>query len=179
MVPLYIRLKNARRDSGRSQAQLAEAVDCTQSAISMMEQGRHDALSQEKLAAIANVLGVKPDDAGHAGRSTETTVLKVCPIADCPSNTPFMVAGQLRFLPHPVQAPATAISRCVFCGEILESACAICNAPIRPGACCEACGNAYVPPLTTGSAHDTASWVAAQTENVVRLRSLLTPANFG
>ena len=172
MAPLHLRLKEARRARGLSQHALAEAVGCKQPAVSMMERGQPDALSREKIVAIADVLAVRLEDADVApAREAGVPVLKFCPVPDCPSNVPFTVAAQLLFLPQPVRAPVAMVSRCVFCGEILAAACAHCGAPIRAGACCAACGHTYVAVNGEG-APDVESWSIRQRERVLQIRSL-------
>ena len=173
--PLHIRLREARRARGMSQHALAETVGCKQPAVSMMERGQGDALSREKLVAIAETLAVRLEDADLAtARATGATVWKVCPVADCPSNVPYTVAGQLLFLPQPVRAPLATPSRCVFCGEVLMDACAHCGAPIHPGACCASCGGTYVPVNGEG-APDVEGWAVRQREQVFQIRSLMSP----
>jgi transcriptional regulator with XRE-family HTH domain len=172
MIALHIQLRDARRARGMSQAALAEAVACKQSAISMMESGRHDALSREKLVAIAGVLEVRLDAADAApGPAAGATVLKICPVSECPSNAPFAVSGQLLFVPLPVRAAAAEVTRCAFCGDVLEGACPNCKAPIKPGACCVACGSAYISATATPD-QDLATWTARERERVIQIRAL-------
>lgn len=180
MKPIHIRLRNARRDRGMSQIDLARAADCKQSAISMMESGRSDALSREKMIAIAGIVGVEMEDTElGVAKVAGQVLLKICPIADCPSNTPYMVSGQLMFLPQVVQADANGVTRCVFCGEVHESSCSACGAAIRPGACCESCGNAYISPSAAIDHKEPAAWAAKQMENVIRIRGLIGRATTG
>ena len=174
MKELYLRLKVARRACGMSQTELAKAVDCKQSAISMMERGRPDALSHEKLRAIAKVLGLDLLDSMVVDAIDRGEfLLKICPIPDCPSNLPYVVSGQLMFLPQPVRALATSVTRCVYCGEILESTCSTCGNAIRPGACCDSCGNAYISGIESVTQDDHAAWASRQMENVLKIRGML------
>ncbi len=172
MASLHIRLRDARRAKGWSQSALATEVGCKQSAISMMEGGRADALAQDKLQAIATLLSVSLDPEPVASSGLALPVLKICPVAECPSNMPYVAGGQLHFLPLPVRAPTNEATRCGFCGEILESACPQCKALLRPGACCTACGSAYVPPLSE-EPPDRTAWADRQRERVIQIRSLM------
>lgn len=173
-TPVHHRLRDARRARGLSQAALADAVTCQQSAISMMETGRRDALSRDKLLAVAELLGVEGVDAHiqEPAPHPHPALLKICPAAECPSNTPYLVAGELRILPQAVVAPATAASYCALCGEVLETTCPGCRAPVRPGACCSDCGSAYVP-LPALPPSQVAEWARQRRELAVHLRGLL------
>lgn len=175
MGRLHIQLRDARRAQGWSQSALAAEVGCKQSAISMMEGGRTDALAQDKLQAIATLLGVSLEPAPATAAALALPVLKVCPVAECPSNMPYVAGGQLHFLPLPVRAPAEDATRCGYCGEVLESACPQCKALLRPGACCTACGSPYVPPLAEEPA-DRIAWADRQRERVIQIRGLMPRA---
>lgn len=175
--PIYLRLREARRTQGMSQAALAQAVNCRQSAVSMMENGQVDALARDRLLAIADLLGVEgadrepaaPPDVATVGRDT----LKICPTAECPSNTPYLVAGTLHLLPVGVVAPPLTATYCAFCGEVLESSCPNCRAPVRAGACCTACGSDYVPAPPTPAA-EVPAWVERQRELALQIRHLMS-----
>ena len=61
-LPLNKRLASARRAQGIPQSALAKQAGCAQAAVSMMENGRADALSRETIAKIASILKVKIDE---------------------------------------------------------------------------------------------------------------------
>ena len=58
MEAIFKQLRKARIAAGLTQAALAGQVGCTQSAVSMMEAGRPEALSRESLEKLAKVLNV-------------------------------------------------------------------------------------------------------------------------
>ena len=56
---IYTTLKKRRKAEGITQLALAKEIGCKQSAISMMEGGNLDALSEDKLQKVAQKLGVE------------------------------------------------------------------------------------------------------------------------
>ena len=99
---LALRLRDARRGKRLSQAALAREAGCTQSAISMMELGRSDAVARETLLKIAAILDVPLDQAavaagGAAAPRRAVAPRLCCPQAECPSNVPFAVGESLSF----------------------------------------------------------------------------------
>ncbi len=146
-VPIYVLLRDARRAMGITQAELARRVECTQSAVSMMEKGRSDAVARATLVKIAALLKVElpaEEDGAELRRSPAPTAaaIRICPNEDCPSNLPYRVGGSLHFMPHTHRGSA---SRCPYCGEVLVGACETCGEPIRPGeAFCSVCGAPHV-----------------------------------
>ena len=88
--------RRRRIEAGLTQSELARQVGCKQSAISMFESGRVDVLSRDKLASIAERLGIDPDmlpapelPAATVPRSPRR--LYYCPVDECPSNIPYTV----------------------------------------------------------------------------------------
>lgn len=151
-TPFFQQLRAARRSQGISQSVLAAETGCTQSAVSMMEKGRMDALGRDKLVRIAERLGVAlPKDAGPA--AADGPVSGFCPECDCPSNEPYLVGPHVFF--RPIIRPASAAHghHCPDCGEVLETACPHCGRTIQEGACCRHCGTPYViaPPETVAA----------------------------
>ena len=138
-IPVHVRLRDARRQKGWTQVQLADAIGATQPAISMFEAGAAEALSQEKVNAIADALGV--DRAlvalGRAprGRPRRSPRLWYCPNPGCLTNLPCEIDGALRYVPSVVRATAERL-RCAYCGEPLLERCPHCNAPVAEGAFC-------------------------------------------
>lgn len=166
----------ARRAAGMTQSELARKAGCQQSAISMFESGRQDCLSQEKIRAIARILGVDLAKLPASPAATAPGVLKYCPDALCPSNIPYVVGRRLCHLPTLVVAPAGAATRCRHCGEILEHECPgpDCGMPVSPGAFCEACGTPYiVSGIEPGD--DPSAWVGRWRKNMEILRGSLRP----
>jgi len=137
--PLYRILSDARRTKGMTQSALALQADCKQSAVSMMERGKEDALSWTKIETIAGILEV--DVSAFAPKQPETASAvrnsaAYCPIFDCPSNTPYTVNGRLLAMPR--AAHNAGDKYCTYCGELLETACPGCGQPITAG------GTAYI-----------------------------------
>jgi len=163
-LTLYRKLREARRQRGVTQSHLAREVGCKQSAISMMERGNPSALAWESVERIAEFLDV--DLGGHeppSGRSHDVAhgTRRYCPVLDCPSNMPYVVQGELRFLPAD---DAASGPHCRYCGEVLESACPNpeCAGPVVKGAaCCPACGTCYVA-VEEGAVAAPEAWADAQ-----------------
>ena len=144
--PLYRILSDARRARGVTQSTLAKEVDCKQSAISMMERGKEDALAWTKIEAIAAVLDVNVD--AFAPNEEQSPVLGemargYCPVFDCPANLPYVVNGKIIALPRKLGDYSEKF--CSYCGELLEKCCPGCGAKIsKDAACCGECGSAYI-----------------------------------
>lgn len=152
-------IREARRKSGMTQAALAAKVGCMQSAISMLETGRTDAVSIETLEKIATVFGISlPESAVPAIVPAQDPVAasgRICPDPECPSNYPYMVHGETFFLPKVHSTPGP---RCPFCGEVLVTECPECGAALAlPAACCTRCGKPLVNPPAFAPTPD---WIA-------------------
>lgn len=175
-------VRDARCEKAMTQSRLAEAVGCRQSAISMFEGGRVDALSQKTLAAIAEQLGLDlkvvsaMDERAVTARSL---VLKFCPIDACPSNIPFTVRGKLHYSPTMVEAIAAEHTRCSVCGDVLEDRCpnAECRAEINEGAFCQHCGAAYVQ-VTSEGREDAEQWAASERARISEVRAMSRTKHF-
>jgi len=165
----------ARRQRGMTQSELARQAGCRQSAVSMFESGHANALARPKIDALLKLLEIERPAADEAsGESPAVSVPlpdketgRYCPVFDCPSNIPFTVRDTL--LIKPQIPPAANARHCAFCGELLESACPECDAPVNSGACCTQCGTAYIshPPPLAGE--HPAAWAETQR---TRLREL-------
>ncbi len=170
MTKFSQQLRQARLSLGLSQSALAQKADCTQSAISMMEGGRADAIARPTLVRIAELLHVElPEEyRDEAGESAQTTVsatreadtlptARICPNSDCPSNLPYRVGPALYFLPRAHKTPG---DRCPYCGEILIAACPACGAPIHAGAAvCTHCSAPLVQAPVLPEEELTVAWV--------------------
>ena len=115
--PFFGQVRRRRRSEGLTQSELAGEVGCTQSAVSMFESGRLDALSAETQHRIAKRLGLEPpaERAGGSGSDAvkrAQTVCKYCPVDDCPSNVPYAVRGALHFKPSLMEAVADTPTYC-------------------------------------------------------------------
>jgi transcriptional regulator with XRE-family HTH domain len=169
----YFRQK--RREMGMTQSELAERSDTAQSAISMFESGRPDAVADDKLRVIAEILGIDLDTTAALNTQALTNLFekKYCPNADCPCNAPYLVAGQVCVLISPVSAPEGERSRCRLCGEMMESRCpnSECRAPVTHGAFCVCCGHATITAVPrAGQSAET--WVQEGQERIRALTKL-------
>ena len=162
-------LRKARIAAGLTQAALAAKVGCTQSAVSMMEAGRGEAMSRESLEKLATILGVALPNVPEASPEAvvDASGPAVCPGFNCPTNLPYAVGGDVFFMPL---GTAGRGHHCVFCGEPLLRRCPACGAALTtPGGCCGACGAAVVT-LPDGYADDPASWVERRQTAIAALR---------
>ncbi len=157
-TPIHVLLRDARRKMGITQAELARRVECTQSAVSMMEKGKPDAVARPTLAKIATLLGVElPAETDRAtplpSPIPPATDVRICPNEDCPSNLPYRVGDTIHFMPHAHRGSAT---RCPYCGEVLVGVCETCGEPVHSGeAFCPSCGAPHVvSTLAPGEATD-------------------------
>ena len=173
---LYKRLSEARRKQGITQSELARRAACKQSAVSMMERGRPDALAWDKITKISDILQVDISEYTPPTAQTDDSNVpvsisgcRVCPVYDCPSNLPYMVNGQLFILPR--ITGGTNDKHCAYCGELLESHCPDCGAPITSTrACCGECGSAYIAvPDEENSIEAWETWAQKQRFNLKEL----------
>jgi transcriptional regulator with XRE-family HTH domain len=171
-VPLHEIVRDARRKKGLTQAQVAVAIGAKQSAVSMFENGRPDALSGEKMASIGRLLGVEAETAAGAVESIPRGAARFCPDPDCPSNVPFLVGTRVVLQPAMIPVAGDSPAYCRLCGEVLVSACPNpqCRQQPAPGAFCSACGTAYIE---TGPAPSPAdAWVRSRQQSAMSLLEL-------
>lgn len=164
-------VRDARRRKGLTQAQVAEAIDCKQSAVSMYENGRADAISKDKISSLAKFLDIDPSRATKEEPKT-AGALRYCPDPECPSSVPYMVGGRVAVLPAMVPVPGDATAYCRYCGEVLASSCpnAKCRACPDHGAFCPSCGTAYIEPVPPSKPLD--AWVRERQESSERIIKL-------
>lgn len=172
-TPIYKLLLEARRQQGITQTQLAKLADCKQSAICMMERGSPTALSREAMLKIAAILKVELPET----ESAETALpppppsgKAFCPNSDCPSNVPYMVGDSVALWPQ--LQPTSNGKYCAYCGEVLETSCGNCEAPVTQGAFCPKCGTARVLPPEE-MLPSPAEWVAARQKASAELKSMI------
>jgi len=141
-------VRTARRAKLLSQSALATAAGCTQSAISMFEAGRADALSSQTVEKVAEVLGIDANSVARSAGKSGNPSLRFCPADGCPANVPYVVQGRLILKPSMVEDGAISASsaRCRYCGEALQDRCpnTECGVALVEGSFCAACGMAYV-----------------------------------
>lgn len=166
---LHKRLRKARIDAGITQAALAAQVGCKQSAVSMMEAGRREALAHDSLVKLAGILKVELPEASplQAPLLSSGTGVPVCANFNCPSNMPYQVGEDVYFMPL---GNAGAGHHCIFCGELLSRSCANCSAPIvSPGGCCGACGTAIIE-MPSGYVDDIPAWIHTRLATISTLQ---------
>lgn len=180
-VQLHLAIRRARQAANLRQGELAKQVGCTQSALSMFEGGKGSALSLETVRKLAETLGVAlPPGFGEDARTAVSAVpvplpgagvvpVRFCPNFQCLSNFPYSVGGQMLFMPRETAGDGP---HCAICGELMESACPSCGAPVPlRGGCCRECGAPLVA-WPDGFADDPAAWLLAQ-------RAAIAAAGFG
>ena len=176
---LCLRFAEARRAKGLRQTELAAQVGCTQSALSMFEGGQPTKLSEETVKKLSDFLGVPLQEEVSSVGTVQTTGLReplnvvhgFCPNCQCPSNVPYVVEGRLFYRPSRRVASPTGGVRCTQCGELLEMRCPSCGAILNDGACCAACGAAYVTP-SIADGIDVVAYARMRREEIIQLREL-------
>lgn len=177
---ICLKFKEARQAKGYNQSALARMVGCKQSAVSMFEAGMTTKLSDETVKKIADILGVSIEDRPEVPQaavpyqsqlSPAAAVHGYCPNCECPSNVPYVVGGHLLYRPLRRVSSPTGGTHCAQCGELLETRCPTCGAPLNDGACCASCGGAYVTP-TLPEGTDLATYAHARNEEIERFISL-------
>lgn len=140
------RIKEARREAGLSQSQVAVEVGCKQSALSMFEQGDGTKLNDdviEKLAAKFNIelpgATIAPKFSGTHSRGSG-----YCPNPGCPSHVKYVVDGRSLFRINREATDPAGGKFCAICGEVLERKCPNCGLIVHDGAICSFCGEPYV-----------------------------------
>jgi transcriptional regulator with XRE-family HTH domain len=132
-------LKTERQKQGFSQKKLAEAAECSPSALCMFEKGKTDALSSERLNKICEVLRL------DEGKLIASTAKRFCPNEFCPSHSLYEL-GDKRQVLSPKAVEETSGPHCIWCGTTYISTCDYCGAPFSGnGAFCPECGSAYIP----------------------------------
>ncbi len=177
---ICLKFKKARQAKGYNQSALAHMVGCKQSAISMFEAGMTTKLSDETVKKIADLLGVSIEEKQEVPHVALTSHMQLpvaagvhgyCPNCDCPSNVPYVVGGHLLYRPLRHVSSPTGGTHCTQCGELLETRCPTCGAPLNDGACCASCGSAYVTPIVPEET-DLAIYVRMRNEEIERFISL-------
>lgn len=144
------KIRDARRYAKLSQSELSAEVGCKQSALSMFEQGDGTKLNDEVVAKIAAKFGIEMPAAAAATGGLKSFIsaraahTAFCPNPHCPTNRRYDVDGAAFVKPDRVAADPSGGRFCAMCGEVLETACPSCGAPVNEGAVCTFCGSAYV-----------------------------------
>ena len=173
---ICLKFKEARQAKGYNQSALARMVGCKQSAVSMFEAGMTTKLSDETVKKIADVLGVSLENKPEVPQvaltpqsqlSSVAAVHGYCPSCECPSNVPYVVGGHLFYRPLRQVSSPTGGTHCTQCGELLETRCPTCGAPLNDGACCAACGSNYVTPVVADGL-DVAKYANARRAEIIQ-----------
>ena len=140
------KFKDARRALGLTQTSLAAEIGFRQEALSMFEKGNPTKLSEEYVEKLSKRLGIDIKEIRNQAAAEEREVnvgsvatLGYCPEKECPSNTSYSVCGRTFY-----RVTLQTGRYCAHCGEVLESRCPKCGKPVNEGACCTACGTAYI-----------------------------------
>jgi transcriptional regulator with XRE-family HTH domain len=167
-------IAQTRREKGLTQTALAVQVGCKQSAISMLEAGQPSKLSKENIEKIASALGLTLQNSEAKLHPSSFGKLGFCPNALCPSNTPYLMQGQLVFQPR-----LQVEKHCASCSELLETACPNCATAIHTeGAYCNACGAARVT-NTLPADIPIAAWIIERRRELMELRKLTSTSSEG
>lgn len=150
------RIREERRNAGLKQTELAAAIGCKQSALSMFEQGDGTKLNDEAIRRLAERFKFRIED---FTRETESVgdevpaapVMSVaqagtgfCPNPCCPSQHEYFVEARRLLVPDRAAQDPVGARYCAICGELLERRCPQCGAAVHAGAVCSFCGRAYV-----------------------------------
>ena len=182
-IDFCARAAAARRELRLSQSMLAREIGCKQSALSMFEAGNPTKLSGEYVEKLSKRLGIplKPSSAETgeenppAPECAGAPAAAFCPSFACISNIPYALGGRLFYRPSTVRVASGCVRHCAHCGEILETACPSCGAPVNEGACCAVCGAPYI--AAQPIAGDAGEWSAARRNEIDSLRKFFRPAS--
>lgn len=151
---ICFKIAQARREEGLSQSEVAAAVGCKQSAISMFEKGNPTKISEDTVKKLLEKFKISVDEPNTDRLASVSGVVSrvvrgYCPNVDCPTNVPYVVGKKIMYRPSRMLASPNGGRRCAMCGEILEMVCPECGSQLNDGACCNVCGNAYVASIMT------------------------------
>jgi len=150
LLPLHVRCRDKRRLLAISQQALADRAEVKQSALSAFERrgGAAQALSAEKVRQVAEVLGVSLEEGELTPPlSTVRLGLFYCPSCDCPSAVVYAAGERIAHRPRFIRTEVDQAVFCPDCGEVCESRCPGCRAPVSEslrGAFCPECGSPYI-----------------------------------
>lgn len=157
-------IRAARLEQGITQIDLANKVGCKQSAISMMEGGRVEAIAEATYEKLAEVLNINIAELAPVAAPilTAATIaplkpeVAMCANFQCPSNKPYIVGSDIYFMPT---GKAGFSNRCAICGEILIKVCPHCGVKLQTlGGCCGHCGKPLLE-FPEGYTEDVVGWV--------------------
>ena len=161
-----------RRAQQMTQKELAAKVGTTQPQVSQLENGRGDVIAQSIVAKILEVLKLDPRVVG-SGPSTDTEQkCGICTNSECPGGMVGLVGTAVVLRPKMwrIRDMGGDRPKCVICGEIIIHLCSNCNAEIKPGMFCSACGKPLVAPPSAFATLHRSKW-AAQIEEINKRNS--------
>lgn len=147
------KIRQARREAGISQSELASEVGCKQAALSMFEQGNGTKLNDEVIRKLSVKFNIEIPQAGEGFADNNPPRLEAafhpvhsgfCPNPECPSNRIYVIDNRRLALPERGKADPVGGKFCAFCGEVLERSCPNCGAAVHEGAVCSHCGQPYI-----------------------------------
>ncbi len=146
-----LKARDARREQGISQSELALEIGCKQSALSMFECGDGRKLNDEAIGKIAAKFGLElPAQKSSSGNKSNLNLPSTvsgrgfCPNPHCPSNREYEVDGRKFARPNREECDPVFGRFCAVCGEVLEKRCPNCGAHLHDGAVCSFCGQPYI-----------------------------------
>jgi len=143
------KVRQARREAGLTQSELAREVGCKQSALSTFEQGDGTKLNDEVINRLSKKFGLEITTSEEKAAPQALARLLApasgfCPNPNCPSNHRYRVEERTLLRPDRPAADPVGARYCAVCGELLERCCPNCGAPVHDGAICSICGEPYV-----------------------------------
>lgn len=145
------KIRDARREQGISQSELAREVGCKQSALSMFEGGDGTKLNDEVIGKLAEKFGIELPSKSQTSASPGAFALShaggergFCPNPHCLSNKTYEIDGRMFARPNREECDPVFGKFCAVCGEVLEKRCPNCGARLHDGAVCSHCGQPYV-----------------------------------
>ncbi len=150
-------IQSARKELHLSQRELGAKVGCSQTAVSHVENGDQDAVSEDTLKRICKKLNLDLADFVGVTLTDNPERLLFCPQATCPKNVPYLVNGKISFQPTVflLERPDTVF--CPGCGGALSERCNTgeCGALVQVGAAfCMDCGAPFVDVPRAFAKHD-------------------------
>lgn len=143
------KIRDARREAGLSQKVVADEIGCKQPALSMFESGDGTKLNDEFIEKLAAKFGVNIDEEAKPSENNGINLQRerhtsYCPNHQCPSHESYLVGSERFLKPNRIIQDPVGGKYCAICGELLETSCPKCGAPVNDGAVCSCCGRKYV-----------------------------------
>jgi transcriptional regulator with XRE-family HTH domain len=137
-------IRTRRVELRLKQSQLGERLQISQAAISLVEQGSINAVSEETLQLLLKMLGIS--DAAPSASQIQSEIVACCPNPDCPEGNSFIKEATLLTRPKFYVIPIDDLRYCSACGTGLVTKCQTpsCGEPLLEGSShCSHCGDPY------------------------------------